>query len=67
MQKRRPDATLVPVPPSSGCNCSQCPYMRLNTLEKLYVCMRDRQPAIDVPEDVRVRALRPVQRMLALG
>jgi quinolinate synthase len=67
MQKRRPDATLIPAPPASGCNCSICPYMRLNTLEKLYLCMRDRRPAIDVPEDIRVRALKPVQRMLSIG
>ena len=67
MQKARPDATLVPVPPSSGCNCSLCPYMRLNTLEKVYLCMRDRRPGIEIPEAIRVKALLPVRRMLALG
>jgi quinolinate synthase len=67
MQKVRPDAELIPAPPSSGCNCSICPYMRLNSLEKLYLCMRDRKPEIVLPEEVRLRALRPVQRMLELS
>jgi quinolinate synthase len=67
MQKARPDAELIPAPPASGCNCSICPYMRLNTLEKLYLCMRDRTPELTLPEDVRVRALKPVQRMLELS
>jgi quinolinate synthase len=67
MGKARPDAELIPAPPSSGCNCSICPYMRLNTLEKLYVCMRDRRPELTLPEDLRQRALKPVERMLELS
>ena len=67
MQKERPDAELIPAPPASGCNCAICPYMRLNSLEKIYLCMRDRTPEIVVPEDVRLRALRPVKRMLELS
>jgi quinolinate synthase len=67
MQKARPDAELIPAPPSSGCNCAICPYMRLNSLEKVYLCMRDRSPEISLPEDLRLRALAPVQRMLALS
>ncbi len=67
MRKVRPGATLIPAPPSTGCNCSLCPYMRLNTMEKVYLCMRDKQPEILVDEATRVRALQPVERMLALG
>jgi quinolinate synthase len=67
MEKARPDAELIPAPPSSGCNCAICPYMRLNSIEKLYLCMRDRSPEIVVPEAVRVRALQPVTRMLELS
>jgi quinolinate synthase len=67
MQKARPDAELIPAPPSSGCNCSICPYMRLNSLEKLYACMKNRTPEITLTEDLRARALRPVQRMLELS
>ena len=67
MAKARPDATLIGAPPDSGCQCATCPYMRLNTMEKLYLALRDLEPAIEVPEPIRIRALRPIQRMLALG
>ena len=67
MQKARPDAEFLCSPPNSGCNCASCPYMRLNTLEKLYLCMRDKRPEISMDEDTRLRALRPVQRMLEMS
>jgi quinolinate synthase len=67
MQKARPDAELIAAPPSSGCDCAICPYMRLNSLEKLYLCMRDRVPEITLDEALRVRALQPVTRMLELS
>ena len=67
MQKARPDAEFICSPPNSGCNCASCPYMRLNTLEKLYLAMRDKRPEITMDEDTRVRALRPVQRMLDMS
>jgi quinolinate synthase len=67
MRQRRPDAELIPAPADSGCNCSLCPYMKLNSLEKLYLCLRDLKPEIRLDEAVRVRALKPLERMLALG
>jgi quinolinate synthase len=67
MRKLRPDAELIPIPIDSGCNCSLCPYMKLNTLEKLYLALRDLRPEIELDEAVRLKALVPVQRMLALG
>jgi quinolinate synthase len=67
MQRLRPDATLIGAPPDSGCECAVCPYMRLNTLEKLYVALRDMSPQIELEESVRLAALKPVERMLALG
>jgi len=67
MHKLRPEAELIPIPVDSGCNCSLCPYMKLNTLEKLYLALRDLGPEIELDEAVRLRALGPVQRMLALG
>jgi quinolinate synthase len=67
MHKLRPGAELIPIPVDSGCNCSLCPYMKLNTLEKLYLALRDLRPEIELDEAVRIRALGPVQRMLALG
>ncbi len=67
MQRLRPDATLIGAPPESGCECAVCPYMRLNTLEKLYLSLRDMKPQIELDEEIRKRALVPVERMLALG
>jgi quinolinate synthase len=67
MHKLRPDAELIPIPVDSGCNCSLCPYMKLNTLEKLYLALRDLRPEIELDEAVRVRALKSVERMLALS
>lgn len=67
MRQRRPDAELIPAPADSGCNCSLCPYMKLNSLEKLYLALRDLKPEIRLDEALRLRALRPLERMLALG
>ena len=67
MRQRRPDAELIPAPADSGCNCSLCPYMKLNSLEKLYLCLRDLKPEIRLDEAVRLKALKPLERMLALG
>lgn len=67
MHKLRPEAELIPIPVDSGCNCSLCPYMKLNSLEKLYLCLRDLKPELTLPEDLRLKALQPLQRMLALG
>ena len=47
MKKASPGKTFIPAPPDNGCACNECPYMRLNTLEKVYLCMRDRTPAVD--------------------
>lgn len=65
MQKAAPDKQLIPAPPEGNCACNECPFMRRNTLEKLYLALRDLQPQIELPEDVRVAALRPIRRMLA--
>jgi len=67
MHKLRPEAELIPIPVDSGCNCSLCPYMKLNTLEKLYLALRDLRPEIELDEPLRLKALAPVERMLALG
>jgi len=50
-----------------SCACNRCPFMRLNTLEKLYLCLRDLEPEVTVPEEVRVRALEPIRLMLELS
>lgn len=67
MRKTRPEAELIPIPADSGCNCSLCPYMKLNSIEKLYLCLRDLRPDITLDETLRQRALEPLERMLALG
>ncbi len=50
-----------------SCSCNRCPFMRLNTLEKLYLCLRDLEPEVTVPEEIRVRALAPIELMLELS
>ena len=67
MKKACPDKMFIPAPPDNGCACNECPYMRLNTLEKVFRCMRDGTPDITIPEDLRIRALAPLQRMLELS
>jgi quinolinate synthase len=68
MRKENPGKLLIPVPGADeSCNCNECPYMKMNTLEKLYLCMRDRTPEIVVDPDVAARALAPIERMLELS
>ena len=67
MQKSAPDKTFIPAPPANSCNCNECPFMRLNTLEKLYLAMSNRTPAINMGENTRLAALRPIQRMLEMS
>jgi quinolinate synthase len=68
MQQEAPGKTLIAAPPEDeSCACNECPFMKRNTLEKLYLCLRDLKPQVDVPEAVRVRALAPIQRMLEMS
>ncbi len=64
MKKAAPGKTFIPAPPDNGCACNECPYMRLNTLEKLWRCMKDRTPELTMPEDLREGARAPLERML---
>ncbi len=68
MQKENPDKELLAAPGmDESCSCNECPYMKKNTLEKLYLCMRDRTPEIIVDPDIAARALAPIERMLELS
>ena len=68
IEQEAPDKQLIQAPGmDESCACNRCPYMRLNTMEKLYLCLRDLKPEVTVPEDIRVRALRPIERMLELS
>lgn len=62
-----PSKTLYPLPPENKCACNECPHMKRNTLEKLYLCMRDRRPELVMDEAIRLRALKPIQRMLDMS
>lgn len=68
MQKSCPDKTFIAVPPvDSTCGCNDCSYMKLNTLEKLYNCLKYEQPEIKVDPELAARARRPIERMLQLS
>ncbi len=68
MQKKCPAKTFIPVPPDDpGCACNECSYMRLNTLEKVYACLRDGRPEVHVPADIAEKAVRPIRRMLEMS
>ncbi len=67
MEKQNPHKRFIPAPGTNNCNCNECPFMRLNTLEKLYLAMKNRQPEITMPEHIRLAALQPIQRMLEMS
>ncbi len=67
MRRRSPTKTLFEVPGADGCSCNACPYMRLNTLEKLWQCLETMAPALELDEEIRQRALVPIERMLAMS
>ncbi|MGK7939956.1 MAG: quinolinate synthase NadA [Crocosphaera sp.] len=67
MEKEAPQKRFIPAPAVNNCNCNECPYMRLNTLEKLYLAMKSRQPEITMDESTRQAALKPIQRMLEMS
>ncbi len=67
MQKASPEKTFIPAPPNNNCACNDCPYMKLNTLEKLYLCMKYEQPEIQMDENLRLAALKPMKRMLEIS
>lgn len=67
MEKQMPGKQFIPAPATGNCACNECPYMRLNTLEKLYLAMRDKQPEITLPEPIRIAALKPIEAMLRMS
>ena len=68
MQKARPGKQFIGAPGADGnCNCNICPYMALNTLEKLYVALRDLQPRIEIEEGLRLRAKKSLDRMMEMA
>ncbi len=67
MQKSNPFKTFIPAPPNNSCACNDCPHMKLNTLEKLYLCMEYEQPEILMDETLRIAAAKPIERMLQIS
>ena len=67
MQKDAPGKTFIPAPPNNSCACNDCPHMKLNTLEKLYLCMQYETPEITMYEGLRLAALKPIERMMQIS
>jgi len=67
MAKESPRKTFIPAPPNNSCGCNDCPHMKLNTLEKLYLCLKYETPEITVTESIRIKALKPIKRMLEIS
>jgi len=67
MRKAVPGKAFFEVPGADGCSCNACPYMRLNTLEKLWQCLESMEPRIEMDEAMRLRALAPIQKMLEMS
>src|SRR5450432_3619236 len=67
MQLASPGKTFIPAPPDNHCACNDCPHMKLNTLEKLYLCMKYEEPELVMEESLRVAARKPIGRMLEIS
>jgi quinolinate synthase len=67
MMKASPHKTFIPAPPNNSCACNDCPHMKRNTLEKLYLCMEYEMPEIIMDEELRLAARKPIERMLEIS
>ncbi len=67
MEKAAPGKHFIPAPPDANCSCNECPYMKLNTMEKLYLCMKNRTPEILLDPAVMEQARAPIRRMLEMS
>lgn len=67
MKKSCPDKIFISAPSDSGCACNECPYMKKNTLEKLYLCMKNQQPEVTLPKEIIEKALIPLERMFEMS
>ena len=69
MKQEVPNKILIPAPSNEDntCACSECPYMKMNTLQKVYDCLLNESPEVNVPDDIREKALIPIERMLELS
>ena len=67
MEKASPQKTFIPAPPDNSCACNDCPHMKLNTLEKLFLCLYRENPEIIMDEGLRKKALQPIKKMLDMS
>ena len=67
MEKASPQKTFIPAPPDNSCACNDCPHMKLNTLEKLFLCLHRENPEIIMDEGLRKKALQPIKKMLDMS
>ncbi|HLW06724.1 MAG TPA: quinolinate synthase NadA [Marinilabiliaceae bacterium] len=67
MMKNAPNKTLIPAPPNNSCACNDCPYMKLNTLEKVYLCLKYELPEITMDEALRLAAKKPMDKMMEMS
>ncbi len=67
MEKANPDKVFIPAPPNNACACNECPHMKRNTLEKLYLCIKNGLPEVTVPMDIILKAQKPIERMLEIS
>ena len=68
LREQNPTKTFIPAPPEdSECACNECSYMKLNTLEKLYLCLKNEEPEITVDENIRIKAVKSIERMLEIS
>lgn len=67
MIKDAPNKTFIPAPPNNACACNDCPHMKLNTLEKLYLCMKYELPELYMDEELRLAAKKPIDKMLQMS
>jgi len=66
MRLKDPLKTYIDVPGIDGCSCNECPYMRMNTLEKVYKCLKEMNPELNMDEKIRSMAYKPMKRMLPI-
>jgi len=67
MQKASPTKTFIPAPPNNNCACNECPFMRLNTMEKLYLCMKYELPEVKLSEYVIQKGKASIERMMEIS
>lgn len=67
MEKANPNKVFIPAPPNNSCACNDCPHMKRNTLEKLYLCLKNEIPEISLPEEIIIKAQKPIERMLEIS